>query len=185
MDEMDGMIGRITRSWPAWLAATVSYPLAGIAGLAVAGSATTWTAAIVAGSVAGLVIGGAQALAMTPRRPDVRWAVATAAGSGIGLAISVMLGLAPLATGLVMGALIGVAQTSMLRYGTAEARRATLAWPLVVAVAWGLGWTVTTAIGVVPAAGWAGFGLAGALASQVTTLVGALAIVRTTAAVPA
>ena len=164
------MFERITQHWPLWLLATVSYPLAGIAGRALAGPATTWTAALLAGAIAGLVVGGAQALAM-------------AVGSGIGLAVSVGLGLAPLATGLLTGALIGIAQAAVASRAALDARRSVLAWPVVVALSWGLGWTVTTAIGVDPAAGWAVFGLSGALTSQVVTLLGAFGLVRPSAAV--
>ncbi len=179
------MFERITQHWPLWLLATVSYPLAGIAGRLVAGPATTWTAALLAGAVAGLVVGGAQALAMAPRRPDLRWALAMAVGSGTGLTLSVGLGLAPLATGLLTGALIGVAQAAVASRAALDPRRSVLAWPLVVALAWGLGWTVTTAIGVDPEAGWAVFGLSGALTAQVVTLAGAFGLVRTTSVVPA
>jgi hypothetical protein len=173
------MFGRITQHWPLWLLATVSYPLAGIAGRLLAGPATTWTAALLAGVVAGLVVGGAQALAMSPRRPDLRWPLAMAVGSGIGLAASVAMGLSPLATGLLTGALIGIAQAAVASRAMLDARRSVLAWPVVVALAWGLGWTVTTAIGVDPEAGWAVFGLSGALTSQVVTLAGAFGLVRT------
>ena len=85
--------------------------------------------------------------------------LAMAAGSGVGLAaVSSRLGLAPLATGiLVTGALIGVAQaTRRLRRPPTSRLGRSLAWPLVVAVAWALGWTVTTAIGVDPTAGLGG-----------------------------
>ena len=177
------MFERIMQHWPLWLLATVSYPLAGIAGRLLAGPATAWTAALLAGAIAGLVVGGAQALAMSPRRPDVRWALAMAVGSGIGLAVSVGLGLAPLATGLLTGALIGIAQAAVASRAALDARRSVLAWPVVVALAWGLGWTVTTAIGVDLAAGWAVFGLSGALTSQVVTLLGAFGLVRPSAAV--
>jgi hypothetical protein len=179
------MFERIAQHWPLWLLATIGYPLAGIAGRLVAGPATTWTAALLAGLVAGLVVGGAQALAMSPRRPDLRWALAMAVGSGIGLAVSVALGLSPLATGLLAGALIGIAQATVASRAALDPRRSVLAWPVVVALAWGLGWSVTTAIGVDPEAGWAVFGLSGALTSQVVTLAGALGLVRTSSAVPA
>ena len=168
-----------------WLLATVSYPLAGIAGRAVAGPATAWTSALLAGAIAGRVVGVGQAIVMSPRRPDVRWAIAMAAGSGAGLGVSVGLGLTPLSTGLVTGALIGVAQATVLALAAGDARRSVLAWPVVVAVAWALGWTVTTAIGVDPNAGWAVFGLSGALTSQVVTLAGAFALVGRSAKVPA
>ena len=173
------MLERITQHWPLWLLATVSYPLAGIAGRAVAGPATAVMSALLAGAIAGSVVGLGQALAMAPRRPDLRWALAMAVGSGVGLATSVGLGLAPLATGVLTGALIGVAQATVLTVSAVDPRRSVLAWPLVVALAWGLGWTVTTAVGVDPTAGWAVFGLSGALTSQVLTLAGAFGLVRT------
>jgi len=170
------MLERIAQHWPAWLAATISYPLAGIAGRLVAGPATAWTSALLAGAVAGLVVGGAPALAMSPRRPDLRWPAVTAVGAAIGLAVSVTLGFAPLPTGLLMGALIGIGQASVAFAGSSVATRAIVAWPAVIAAAWALGWSVTTAIGVDPAAGWAVFGLSGALTSQIVSLAGAFAV---------
>ena len=176
------MFGRITQHWPLWLLATVSYPLAGIAGRLLAGPATTWTAALLAG-----VSPGSSSAAPRPWRCRlaariIRWALAMAVGSGIGLAASVAIGLSPLATGLLTGALIGIAQAAVASRAALDPRRSVLAWPVVVALAWGLGWTVTTAIGVDPEAGWAVFGLSGALTSQVVTLAGAFGLVRTSSA---
>jgi hypothetical protein len=44
-------------------------------------------------------------------------------------------------------------------------------WIPVTAVSWGVGWLVTSGIGVALAAGWPVYGLSGALASQIITAI--------------
>jgi hypothetical protein len=59
--------------------------------------------------------------------------------------------------------------------------RTTIAFP------WGVGWLVTSGIGVALAAGWPVYGLSGALASQVITAIALWRLVgsRSTRRVPA
>ena len=72
------------------------------------------------------------------------------------------------ALGLVSGALIGAAQAAVLmRAGTSNA----WLWIPVTGLAWGVGWLVTSGIGVALAAGWPVYGLSGALVSQLITAV--------------
>jgi hypothetical protein len=165
------MFDRIPGRWPAWLAVTLAYPVAGLAGYAVAGPVDAPLAGLVAGLVAGAVVGGAQVLAAGARDPRVvaGWVAATAIGLAVGAAVGVGLGLALPAVGLIGGGVIGAGQ--WLAVGAPVGRLAS--WPLVTAVAWSVGWAVTTAIGVDPNAGWAVFGVSGALVSQALTLVAA------------
>ena len=72
------------------------------------------------------------------------------------------------ALGIGSGVLIGAAQAAvLLRAGTSNA----WLWIPVTALAWGVGWLVTSGIGVALAAGWPVYGLSGALASQVITAI--------------
>jgi hypothetical protein len=165
------MFHRIPGRWPAWLVATIAYPIAGLAGYAVAGPVDGPVPGLVAGLVAGVVVGVAQVVAAgeRDRRVAGSWIAATAIGLGLGAAFGSGLGLALPVTGVVAGGAIGVGQ--WLAAGTPDGRL--VAWPVVTAAAWGIGWVVTTAIGVDPAAGWAVFGVSGALVAQTLTLVGA------------
>ena len=65
------------RTWLIWTAGFLAFPLAGLAGTAVAGRADDPIAALVGGAVTGLVLGPAQALAL-PRTTRSRWAWAAA-----------------------------------------------------------------------------------------------------------
>jgi hypothetical protein len=172
------MLRSITRHWPLWLVATLAFPLGGIVGRSIGGEATTAISALIAGLAAGLVIGLGQALAIDWRRPSWRWIAGTGVASGVGLTVAVGLGLPPIATGLVTGALVGAAQAVAL--GADEPSKRRIGWVMTTVVAWSLGWTVTTAIGVDPTAGWAVFGSSGALTGQVVTLLGAIVLERGT-----
>ena len=71
-----------------WVATLVAFPIAGLAGRAVAGPVdTVWTAAL-AGVIAGAVIGAAQWLALRRIGADLRWIAATAVGLAVGLALA-------------------------------------------------------------------------------------------------
>ena len=73
------------RTWLIWTAGFLAFPLAGLAGTAVAGRVDSPLAALLGGAVAGLVIGAGQAL-VSRRRLDPRWWIpATAIGMGLGL----------------------------------------------------------------------------------------------------
>ena len=157
-----------------WTATLLAFPLAGLAGRAVAGPVdATWTA-VLAGAVAGLVLGVAQWLALRRIGADVRWIAATAVGLGVGLGAAYAIfgygdtvgDLAVL--GAVSGLGIGIAQWWVLRGLVGGS----LVWIPASTAAWALAWTVTTAIGVDPDDRWANPGLSGA--ATATLLLGAV-----------
>jgi len=158
-----------------WIAAIIGFPIGGYLGHAIAGPAATAPAALLAGLVAGAIIGLGQALSIGLRgQPLAIWVGGTAAGLGIALAIvtaaigQIETSTEAAALGVVSGVLIGAAQAAVfLRAGVSNA----WLWIPVTAVAWGVGWLVTSGIGVALAAGWPVYGLSGALASQVITAV--------------
>jgi hypothetical protein len=158
----------------AWIATLVAFPFAGLAARAVAGPVDAVGAALLAGAVSGAVIGAAQWLALRRVGADVRWIVATAVGLAAGMAIGYAVfgygddvgGMALL--GAVSGAGIGAAQWWILR----GLLPASIWWIPATAVAWALGWTVTTAIGVDPDDRWANPGLSGA--ATLTVLLAAV-----------
>ena len=70
------------RPWLIWTAGFLSFPIAGIAGAAVAGRVDSPTAALVGGLVTGAVIGAGQSLASSRRLDPRRWILASAARHG-------------------------------------------------------------------------------------------------------
>src|SRR3954466_1159452 len=73
------------RTWLTWTAGFIAFPLAGLAGTAVAGRVDSPLSALTGGAVSGLVLGTGQALLSRRRLDPRRWAPATAVGMGIGL----------------------------------------------------------------------------------------------------
>jgi hypothetical protein len=153
------------RTWLLWFAGTLAFPIAGLAGTAVAGRVDDAAAALIGGTVAGLVIGAGQALASRRRLDLRRWIPATAVGMGLGLllgawAVDYHTELADLAAmGALTGLVLGGAQALALP------RRAAHRWSWAVAVPalWALGWTVTTLGGIHVEDQFTNFGLYGAL----------------------
>jgi hypothetical protein len=138
------------RSWLLWTAGFVAFPLAGLAGTAVAGRVDSPLAALAGGAVAGLVLGVGQTLAGRGRLDIRRWAPATALGMGLGLllgAVTVGYGTS-LGDLVLMGALTGLvlgpAQALALPRGT----RMRWSWAAAMPVLWALGWTATTLGGI-------------------------------------
>jgi hypothetical protein len=157
-----------------WAATLLAFPLAGLAGRAVAGPVdSTWTA-VLAGLVAGLVIGAAQWLALRRIGIDTRWILATAGGLAVGLGLGfAIFGYGETVSDMwIVGAMsglgVGIAQWPLL-HGLVNG---SIAWIPASAAAWALGWTVTTAIGVDPDDRWAVPGLSGA--ATATLLLGAV-----------
>ena len=103
---------RLLRIWLAWTASFLVFPLAGLAGRAIAGRVDNPRAALIGGLATGLVIGAAQTLALALalggwQHRRLGWVLATAAGQTVGLlvgaaAVGYRTGLADLA---VMGVL--------------------------------------------------------------------------------
>ena len=157
-----------------WAATLLAFPLAGLAGRAVAGPVDSTWSAVLAGLAAGLVIGAAQWLALRRIGIDTRWILATAGGLAVGLG----LGLAIFGYGETVGDMWIVGAVSGLGIGIAQwpllhgLVKGSIAWIPATAAAWALGWTVTTAIGVDPDDRWAVFGLSGS--ATCTLLLGAV-----------
>src|SRR5690349_24848554 len=75
------------RTWLLWFTGTLAFPIAGLAGTAVAGRVDDAGAALLGGTTAGLVIGAGQTLASRRRLDPRRWIPATGIGMGLGLAL--------------------------------------------------------------------------------------------------
>ncbi|MEU1229373.1 hypothetical protein [Streptomyces sp. NPDC005828] len=152
-------------AWIWWTAGFLAFPIAGLAGRAAVGPVDDAMSALVGGVVTGAVIGAAQALASSGRLSPPRWSAATAAGSGVGLALGATLvgyrtDLGSLALmGAAEGFLLGVAQASALP----RAARIRWLWAAATPVLWAAGWTVTTLAGVGVDARFTVFGATGAL----------------------
>jgi len=157
-----------------WTATLLAFPLAGLAGRAVAGPVDVTWRAFLAGAVAGLVLGVAQWRALRRIGIDARWILATGVGLAVGLGLAfAIFGYGDTVgdmwiVGAVSGLGIGIAQWPLL-HGLV---RGSVAWIPATAAAWALGWTVTTAIGVDPDDRWAVFGLSGS--ATCTVLLGAV-----------
>ena len=138
------------RTWATWTAGFLAFPLAGLAGTAVAGRVDDPLSALAGGAVAGLVVGTAQALLSRRRLELRRWAPATSAGMGLGLLVgSASVGYRTSLPDLaLMGAVTGIALG--LAQALALPRRTRLRWPWAAAMPllWALGWTVTTLGGI-------------------------------------
>jgi hypothetical protein len=138
------------RAWLIWTAGFLAFPVAGLAGTAVAGRVDDPMAALVGGTVAGLVIGVGQTLAGRGRLDIRRWAPATAVGMGLGLllgavAVDYRTSLADLALmGALTGLVLGPAQALTLPRGT----RMRWTWAAAMPALWALGWTATTLGGI-------------------------------------
>jgi hypothetical protein len=153
------------RSWLIWTAGFLAFPLAGLAGTAVAGRVDSPVAALVGGAVAGLGIGLGQTLASRGRLDIRRWVPATGIGMGLGLllgAVTVGYGtsLPDLALmGALTGLVLGPAQALALPRGT----RLRWTWAVAVPALWALGWTTTTLGGIAVDEQFTVFGAYGAI----------------------
>ncbi|MGQ7295918.1 hypothetical protein [Quadrisphaera sp. KR29] len=161
------------RRWALWLASALAFPLAGLAGRALAGPVDGVGPALLGGLVTGAVIGAAQG-ALSGRRLPVRgWTAATALGLSAGLAAgSAVVGygttLADLVvTGAVTGLAVGAAQAVVLARRLTGWRRP--AWAVATAGVLAAGWAVTTVAGVDVEARYTTFGATGALVATVLT----------------
>jgi hypothetical protein len=153
------------RTWLLWFASAVAFPIAGVAGTAVAGRVDDARAALIGGAVCGLVIGAGQALASRRRLDPRRWIPATTVGMAAGLmlgawAVDYGTSLAHLAAmGALTGLVLGPAQA--LALPTRVTHR--WIWALAMPVLWALGWTVTTLGGIHVEDHFTTYGLYGAL----------------------
>jgi hypothetical protein len=153
------------RTWLIWTAGFLAFPVAGLAGGAVAGRVDSPVAALLGGAVTGLVIGAGQALVSSRRLDPRRWIPATTIGMSLGLllgatTVGYRTSLADLALmGALTGVALGVAQTLALpRHAH---RRWT--WAAALPFLWALGWTATTLAGIAVDEQFTVFGAIGAV----------------------
>lgn len=148
-----------------WLLTTLAFPPAGYIGHLISGPIDSPTAAIIGGAVTGALLGAAQWALLRRHGVSLRWIIATAVGLAAGLAagaalVSYETGLGSLVVmGTVSGLGVGMAQARLLQ-GTVRQ----VAWSLLTAGVWALGWTVSTSIGISVEDQFVVFGLSGALA---------------------
>ncbi len=166
------------RSWAKvalrWMPTFLGFPAGGLLAELV-GRVESPGPAIAGGAITGAVLGIAQWLGM--RRtgpPPISWVGATAAGLAAGLGLGAAAAgydtdLGALATqGAICGVVVGAAQAAVLgrRIGWLAA-----AWPVLLAGAWALGWTITSSIGVDVEAQYTVFGSSGALVVTALTSI--------------
>jgi hypothetical protein len=162
------------RAWLLWTVSFLSFPIAGVAGIAVSGRVDAVPAALIAGLITGAVIGAGQSLLSSGRLDPRRWIPASAAGMGLGLpigaaAVGFGTALADLALmGAITGVLLGLAQAAAL---PATVRRRWM-WAAAMPALWALGWTVTTVAGIAVGDQFTVFGSTGAV--TVSALLGLL-----------
>ena len=155
---------RRLRPWGLWTLGFLAFPIAGLAGGAVAGPVDDLRAAVLGGAVTGLVLGTGQYLAARGAL-GARWIPATALSMAVGLgvgaaAVGYRTSLGALALmGLLTGIALGVAQATALPAGV----RRRWTWAVTTPVLWGLGWTVTTLGGIAVAEQFTIFGAYGAV----------------------
>ncbi len=153
------------RTWLIWTAATLVFPLAGLAGTAVAGRVDSPLSALTGGAIVGLIIGTAQAVLSRRRLDPRRWIPATTVAMSLGLllgaaAVDYRTSLTDLMLmGAITGLLLGAAQTAALPRRT----RSRWVWAATMPVIWALGWAATTLIGVNVDEQFTIVGLSGAL----------------------
>jgi hypothetical protein len=162
------------RAWLLWTAGFLAFPIAGVAGIAVAGRVNGLLPALLGGLVTGAVLGLGQAMVSSGRLPKIRWTAATALGMGAGL----VLGAHTVGYGTTMGELAGMGALTGAVLGAAQAvvlpkrTRARWVWALAMPVLWATGWVVTTAAGIAVEEQFTLFGASGAI--TVTALLGVL-----------
>ena len=151
-----------------WMLTFLGFPLGGLLAFVLVGSVEGVLSGALGGALAGAVIGAAQWLVLRRYlRVGPEWVGATALGVAIGDALGALLTGAGTGLGdlLITGLATGVA-VGLLQWGLVLRGRVLLAslWPPVVAIAWPLGWVVTSVvIGINVERGFYAFGASGAL----------------------
>ena len=155
---------RAVSSWLLWSLAFLSFPIAGLVGLATVERVDSPAAALLGGMTTGAVIGAAQWLVSRGRLRPLRWIAATSLGMGLGLllgasAVGFGTSLGDLATmGALTGAILGAGQALVL---PARGSRRWW-WAAGMPVLWSLGWVVTTLAGIAVEKQFTIFGMSGA-----------------------
>jgi hypothetical protein len=155
-----------------WLPTFLAFPLGGLIAMETVGRLHDPASAAAGGLLVGAVVGAAQWWALRSRGVGRRWialtAGATAAGSAVAAALTGAGTDLPdlMLAGLVSGAAVGAAQSTVL----AGDRLRAAAWTAATAAGWALGWLTTWAVvGVNVERGFQVFGSSGALVATVLT----------------
>ncbi|GAA2167743.1 hypothetical protein FHX52_1094 [Humibacillus xanthopallidus] len=166
-----------------WMISFPGFPLGGLAAMLLVGPVDSVRAALLGGMVTGTVLGAAQGIG---RRLSLRgaamWAAATAAGLGVGLAAgATAVGYGTELTdlviqGLICGVAVGLAQSVVLARNEPRSHGRSrvwlvYVWPAYLSLAWALGWTLTTLVGVRVDDQFTVFGAAGAITVTALTSV--------------
>jgi hypothetical protein len=160
-----------------WLPTFLAFPLAGFVAIETVGSLEGPASAAAGGLIAGAIIGAGQWLALRSAGIDARWIAFTAVAMAAGMALAAVVTGAGTATadvavtGALAGAVVGGAQSGLLAHGAGPAAL----WTVATALAWCLGWLVTSAVIVDIERGHHVFGASGAI---VATLLTGLALRR-------
>jgi hypothetical protein len=163
-----------------WLPTFLGFPLGGFLAFETIGSLDDPVSAAAGGLLAGAVIGAGQWLALRSTGVGRRWVAYTAAAMAAGSALAAAVTGAGTEIadvtlmGLLSGAAVGAAQSTLLERGA----RAAAAWTAVSAAAWSLAWPVSATI-IDLDQGYYVFGSSGAL---LVTVLTALALRRMPAA---
>jgi hypothetical protein len=166
---------RALRAWLRWTVGFLAFPIAGVAGIAVAGRADGPLAALFGGLATGAVLGLGQALVSSRRLPTLRWTAASALGMGAGLLVGAhAVGYSTTMGNLaVMGALTGAVLGTAQAFALPNQARVRWAWAVAMPVLWPAGWAISTLVlGESVDKQFTLFGSSGALA--VTALLGVL-----------
>ncbi len=163
-----GLIGR-------WLLAFIAFPIGGALTYLIIGALDTPLKGIMGGALAGVVLGGAQWLALRHTHPvNTRWIVFTGAGLAVGVGASIALvgaGTDPNSIVLraaIAGIALGAAQAVVWR----QQGSAALLWLVAVAITYTVAWPVTRlVIGDNVQMGYVIFGSSGAILFQLLTLL--------------
>jgi hypothetical protein len=162
---------RIVRGVSGWIVLWLSAPLGGLIAFVALGPMLDVGTAVAGGVIIGLVVGAAQAWALT--RPLPRWMIASGLGLAVGSGLSmVIVGAIPGPIGVLLGAAV-----SGVLLGTAQAvagpplRRAL--WIPLVSLGWMLAWGVSLALAIDARQG---FGIFGASGSAVFTALLAITV---------
>ena len=168
-------------TWRRWLPTFLAFAIGGELAIETVGSLDDPLSAAAGGLLAGTVIGAGQWLALRSHGIRRRWVAYTGVAMAVGTALAAAVTGAGtelgdlMLTGLVAGAAVGAAQSTLL----ARAGLGSVAWTAVTAASWPLGWLATWAVvGINADRGFFVFGASGAL---LVTVVTGLALRRITA----
>lgn len=156
-----------------WIIAFLGFPIGGLIAITLIGRMDTSIDGLLGGIIAGVIIGGAQWIALKQFFSiDGRWVVATSAGLGLGIGLSALLWgtdttlQAILTRAPLTGFLLGVAQWFILRQNVAHA----YVWIPTLTLIYPAAWYITSrVIGDSINEAFFVFGASGALFFQITT----------------